>query len=75
MGLKKEGGRLIGRGKGRLNSKLHAIAVAMGRPILLFLTSGNVSDNIGARALLASLPAAKLVLADHGFMLIGSLMR
>lgn len=39
----------------------------MGRPIQLFLTAGNVSDYIGARALLPSLPAADWMLADRGY--------
>ncbi len=68
MGLKNNGrGRLIGRTKGGLNSKLHAVTDDMGRPVRLLLTAGNVSDYIGARALLASLPAAKWMLADRGY--------
>ncbi|MFY9210831.1 MAG: IS5 family transposase [Aestuariivita sp.] len=68
MGLKKKGrGRLIGCTKGGLNSKLHAVTDAVGRPIQLFLTAGNVSDYIGARALLPSLPAADWMLADRGY--------
>ena len=68
MGLKKKGrGRLIGRTKGGLNSKLHAVTDDMGRPVRLLLAAGNVSDYIGARALLASLPAAKWMLADRGY--------
>ena len=40
---------------------------ALGRPIRLFLTAGNVSDYIGARALMSSLPKAKWLLADRGY--------
>ncbi len=40
---------------------------ALGRPIRMFLTAGNVSDYIGARALLSSLPDAKWLLADRGY--------
>jgi transposase len=40
---------------------------AVGRPIQLFLTAGNVSDYIGARALLPSLPSADWMLADRGY--------
>ena len=40
---------------------------AFGRPIRLFLSAGNVSDYIGARALLSSLPDAKWLLADRGY--------
>ncbi|MET3754750.1 transposase [Rhizobium binae] len=58
---------MIGRTKGGMNSKLHAVTDALGRPIRLFLSAGNVSDYIGARALLASLPDAKWMLADRGY--------
>ena len=40
---------------------------ALGRPIRLFLTAGNVSDYIGARALMSSLPKANWLLADRGY--------
>jgi len=33
----------------------------------MFLSAGNVSDYIGARALLSSLPDAKWLLADRGY--------
>ena len=58
---------MIGLTKGGLNSKLHAVTDALGRPIRLFLTAGNVSDYIGARALLSSLPKAEWLLADRGY--------
>jgi len=40
---------------------------ALGRPIRLFLTAGNVSDYIGARALMSSSPKANWLLADRGY--------
>mgnify|MGYP003669371817 FL=1 len=40
---------------------------ALGRPIRLFLTAGNVSHYIGARAMMSSLPRAKWLLADRGY--------
>ena len=50
-GRQKRGrGRLIGRTKGGMNTKLHAICDSQGRPIDLFVTAGQVSDYIGARA-------------------------
>jgi hypothetical protein len=54
----KKGGRerLIGRTKGGMNSKLHAICDSPGRLLDLFVTAGQVSDYIGVRALLISLP-------------------
>lgn len=39
-----------------MNTKLHAICDSQGRPINLLITSGQVSDYIGARALLSGLP-------------------
>jgi transposase len=39
-----------------MNTKLHAICDSQGRPLNLFVTAGQVSDYIGARALLSSLP-------------------
>jgi transposase len=50
-----------------LNSKLHAVTDAKGRPISLFLTAGQTSDYIGARALLPSIPSADVLLADSGY--------
>ena len=46
--------RDIGRTKGGLNSKLHAVCDGHGRPVLLHLTAGQVSDYTGARKLLGS---------------------
>jgi hypothetical protein len=64
----KKGGRgcLIGRTKGGMNTKLHAICDRLGRPLNLFLTAGPVSDNIGARALLGSLPKVGWLHGDPG---------
>src|SRR3546814_15326779 len=57
---------LIGRTKGGMNTKLHAVTGANGRPISLFMTAGQVSDYTGAAALLDSLPKAQWMLADQG---------
>jgi transposase len=46
-----------------LNTKLHAITDAKGRPLKFFMTAGQVSDYTGAAALLGSLPAAEWMLA------------
>ena len=68
MGVKKGGrGRLIGRTKGGMNTKLHAICDSQGRPLNLFVTDGQVSDYIGARALLSSLPDVDWLLGDRGY--------
>jgi transposase len=58
--------RLIGRMKGGLNTKLHAVTDAEGRPIRFFMTAGQVSDYTGAAALLSSLSKAEWLLADRG---------
>ena len=50
-----------------MNSKLHAVTDTLGRPLRMFLTAGQRSDYIGARALLDSLPPAKHMLADRGY--------
>jgi transposase len=59
--------RLIGRTKGGLNTKLHAICDEKGRPIDMLLTAGNVHDIKGASKLLDRLPEAKVMLADRGY--------
>ncbi len=58
-------GRLIGRTKGGLNTKLHAVIHTKGRPLKFFMTAGKVSDYTGAAALLVSLPAAESMIADR----------
>jgi transposase len=40
-----------------MNTKLHAVTDSVGRPIRLFITAGQVSDYIGARALCGLPPA------------------
>ncbi len=50
-----------------MNTKLHAVTDAKGRPIRFFISAGPVSDYIGAAALLDSLPKADWFLADRGY--------
>jgi transposase len=50
-----------------MNSKLYAVTDAAGRPLRMFLTAGQRSDDIGARALLDGLPSAENLLADRGY--------
>src|SRR5690606_35012227 len=67
-GGKKGGpGRLIGRTKGGMNTKLHAVTDAHGRPISFFMSAGQVSDYTGAAALLDTLPKAQWLLGDRGY--------
>ena len=66
-GKKGGAGRLIGRTKGGMNTKLRAVTDANGRPISFFMTAGQVSDYTGAAALLDTLPKAQWMLADRGY--------
>ena len=50
-----------------MNTKLHTICDSQGRFLDLFVTAGQVSDYIGARALLNSLPKAEWLLGDRGY--------
>jgi transposase len=59
--------RRIGRTKGGLNSKLHAVCDGEGRPIIRFLSEGQMSDHKGARLVLDALPAASSLIADRGY--------
>jgi len=67
MGVKKGRGRLIGRTKGDMNTKLHAVCDSHGRPPNIFVTAGQVSDYIGAHALVGSLPKVEWLLGDRGY--------
>ena len=57
--------RQIGRTRGGLNSKLHA--VCDGKPVVLLLTAGQVSDYCGADTVLDALPKADVLIADKGY--------
>jgi len=59
--------RHIGRTKGGLNSKLHAVVDSKGRPILMLLTEGQVSDHIGAKLLYPDLPEDSTLIGDKGY--------
>lgn len=50
-----------------MNTKLHAVTDANGRPISLFMTAGQVSDYTGAATMLDSLPRARWLLGDRGY--------
>ncbi|MBC7491200.1 MAG: IS5 family transposase [Novosphingobium sp.] len=59
--------RCIGRTKGGLNSKLHAVCDGQGRPLVMLLTEGQTSDYKGAALMLETLPKAKAMLGDRGY--------
>ena len=50
-----------------MNTKLHAVTDADGRPIRFFMSAGQVSDYTGAAAMLEGLPSAEWLLADRGY--------
>ena len=50
-----------------MNTKLHAVCDSKGRPPNFFVSAGQVSDYIGARALLSSLPDVDWLLGDRGY--------
>ena len=50
-----------------MNTKLHAVTDAIGRPISFFMSAGQVSDYTGAAALLRGLPDADWLIADRGY--------
>lgn len=50
-----------------MNSKLHAVTDADGRPIALLLTEGQMSDHTGAKLLYPSLPQVGSLIADKGY--------
>ncbi len=50
-----------------MNTKLHAVTDAKGRPIRFFMSPGQVSDYTGAAALLSGLPNADWLFGDRGY--------
>lgn len=50
-----------------MNTKLHAVTDALGRPIRFFVTAGQVSDYTGAMVMLGGLPEADWLIADRGY--------
>lgn len=50
-----------------MNSKLHTVCDGAGRPIIMLLTEGQMSDHKGARLVLNALPPAKTLIADRGY--------
>ena len=56
----------IGRSRGGLSTKIHALVDALGNPIGLFLTGGQAHDLVGADHLLPTM-AADTLIADKAF--------
>ena len=57
----------IGRTMGWLNSKLHAVCDNQGRPLVLLLSEGQMSDYKGTALMIDALPRAKVMLGDRGY--------
>ena len=49
-----------------MNTKLHALWYILGRPLTLVVSAGQVSDYVGARALLSGLPDVVWLLGVRG---------
>jgi len=63
---KKDGEQAIGRSRGGLSTKIHALVDALGDPVAFFLTGGQESDLAGADELLPDMEADTL-LADKAY--------
>ena len=59
--------RRIGRTTGGLNSKVHAVCDGAGKPIILLLSEGQMSDHKGARFVVEALPSRSTLIADRGY--------
>jgi transposase len=58
--------RAIGRSRGGLTTKIHAVVDALGNPLRFILSPGQASDYTEAEALIRDLPAEH-VLGDKGY--------
>ena len=57
----------IGRSRGGLSTKIHAVVDEQGRPVRLVLSAGQASDKTIAPTLIETLPPAKAFIADRGY--------
>src|SRR5690348_1444083 len=57
----------MGRSRGGLTTKIHALVEGRGLPLRLVLTGGQVHDTQAAAELLAALPQETVVVADKGY--------
>src|SRR6187551_467483 len=57
----------MGRSRGGLTSKIHAVVDRSGLPIRLALTTGEAHDNRLAAKLLSRLKSGTMLLADRGY--------
>jgi transposase len=59
--------QLMGRSRGGLTTKIHAVVDASGLPVHLALTTGEAHDNRLVLTLLSGLKSGAMLLADRGF--------
>jgi transposase len=59
--------QLMGRSRGGLTSKIHAVVDTRGLPVRLALTAGEAHDNRLVLTLLSALKSGAMLLADRGF--------
>ena len=59
--------RCIGRTKGGLNPEHHAVCDDKGRPLIMLLSEGQMSDYKGAALMIDALSGAKAMLGDRGY--------
>ena len=63
---KKDENQAIGRSRGGLSTKIHALVDALGKPLAFLLTPGQAHDLVGADTLLPQM-TADLLIADRAF--------
>ena len=59
--------QLMGRSRGGLTTKIHAVVDTSGLPVRLALTTGEAHDNRLVVTLLSALKSGAMLLADRGF--------
>ena len=57
----------MGRSRGGLTTKIHALVDAEGRPVALALTAGQTHDSVMAEPMLADLKPGAILLADKAY--------
>lgn len=65
--LSEQADNAIGRSRGGLSTKIHAIVDERGLPVRLLLTPGQTSDKAAAPAPLEGLPTASALVGDRGY--------
>ena len=65
----------MGRSRGGLTSKIHAVVDTNGLPVRLGLTAGEAHDNRLALSLLCRLRSGSMLLADRGYAIFSNSLR